>query len=167
MASQPPMLPMGSFFGFPARDGVARATQTIPEQAWRAALDGDGQPRAGAQVAELTAWVPTPTNAPSPGPLHRPALPSAAGYSIEVAGPAAKRWADALAERHGYGDISHTPEVFGLGVPAGPGSHRPVSGLLASVSRYAVTPRPGRGEVESAGDDRDGSSGGCQEDAAD
>ena len=47
--------------GFPARDGVQTAIETIPEQAWRAALDGDGQPRDGAQVAELTAWVPTPT----------------------------------------------------------------------------------------------------------
>jgi Transposase DDE domain group 1 len=47
--------------GFPARDGVQTAIETIPEQVWRAALDGDGQPREGAQVAELTAWVPTPT----------------------------------------------------------------------------------------------------------
>jgi Ferric uptake regulator family len=51
------------------------------------------------------------------------------GYAIEITGPAAKRWADALAERHGYADITHTLEVFGL-----------LSGLLASVSRYALTP---------------------------
>ena len=59
--------------------------------------------------------------------------------AIEITGQAAKRWADALAERHGYAD-SRTPEVFGLGVPTGPGSHHPVSGLLAGVSRYALTP---------------------------
>lgn len=41
--------------GFPARDGVQTAIEAIPEQAWRAALDGDGEPRDGAQVAELTA----------------------------------------------------------------------------------------------------------------
>ena len=47
--------------GFPSREGVQAAIEAIPEQAWRAALDGDGQPRDGAQVAELTAWLPTPT----------------------------------------------------------------------------------------------------------
>jgi hypothetical protein len=36
------------------------------------------------------------------------------GYAIEITGRAAKRWADAVAERHGYADISHTLEVFGL-----------------------------------------------------
>jgi len=51
------------------------------------------------------------------------------GYAIEITGPAAKRWADALAERHGYADISHTLVVFGV-----------LSGLLDSVSRYALTP---------------------------
>ena len=47
--------------GFPGREGVQTAIEAIPEQAWRAALDGDGEPRDGAQVAELTAWMPTPT----------------------------------------------------------------------------------------------------------
>lgn len=47
--------------GFSARDGVATAIGAIPEQAWRAAFDGDGEPREGAQVAELTNWIPTPT----------------------------------------------------------------------------------------------------------
>lgn len=47
--------------GFPGREGVQAAIEAIPEQAWRAALDGDGQPRDGAQVAELTAWMPRPT----------------------------------------------------------------------------------------------------------
>jgi Fur family ferric uptake transcriptional regulator len=51
------------------------------------------------------------------------------GYAIEITGPAAKRWADVLAERHGYADISHTLVVFGV-----------LSGLLDSVSRYALTP---------------------------
>jgi hypothetical protein len=47
--------------GFPARDGVVTAVEAIPEDAWIDALDGDGQPRDGAQVADLTAWIPTPT----------------------------------------------------------------------------------------------------------
>jgi hypothetical protein len=47
--------------GFSAREGVQAAIEAIPEQTWRAAVDGDGEPREGAQVAELTAWMPTPT----------------------------------------------------------------------------------------------------------
>lgn len=62
--------------GFPARDGVQTAIEAIPEQAWRAALDDDGEPRDGAQVAELSAWMPTPTKPTrSParfGPQHWP-----------------------------------------------------------------------------------------------
>ena len=46
--------------GFPAQGPVQAAIQTIPEQAWVAALDSDGTPREGAQVAELTNWMPTP-----------------------------------------------------------------------------------------------------------
>jgi hypothetical protein len=44
--------------GFMASDTVKTAIETIPEQAWRAAVDGDGDARDGAQVAELTAWMP-------------------------------------------------------------------------------------------------------------
>jgi hypothetical protein len=49
--------------GFAAHDTIKSAVEAIPEQAWRAAIDGDGQPRDGAQVAELTAWMPTPFRA--------------------------------------------------------------------------------------------------------
>ena len=56
-----PTLGLEYSIGFPAREGVQAAIEAIPEQAWRAALDGDGEPRDGAQVAELTAWMPTPT----------------------------------------------------------------------------------------------------------
>lgn len=58
--------------GFSAQDTVKAAIEAIPEQAWRAAVDGDGQPREGAQVAELTAWMPTPTRAYRPGPQDWP-----------------------------------------------------------------------------------------------
>jgi hypothetical protein len=60
--------------GFQAQDTVKAAIEAIPEQAWRAALDADGGPCDGAQVAELTAWMPSPTIKTSrPGPQHWPA----------------------------------------------------------------------------------------------
>jgi hypothetical protein len=60
--------------GFQAHATVKAAVEAIPEQAWRDALDGDGHPRDGAQVAELTAWMPAPTVKTSrPGPQHWPA----------------------------------------------------------------------------------------------
>ena len=46
--------------GFPSHGPVQAAIETIPEQAWVPALDSDGVPREGAQVAELTSWMPTP-----------------------------------------------------------------------------------------------------------
>jgi hypothetical protein len=58
--------------GFQAKDTVKAAIETIPEQAWRTAVDGDGEPRDGAQVAELTAWMPPPTRAYRPGPQNWP-----------------------------------------------------------------------------------------------
>jgi hypothetical protein len=59
--------------GFPAHETVRAAVATIPAQAWRAAVDADGHDRDGAQVAELTAWMPTPTRATRPGPQDWPA----------------------------------------------------------------------------------------------
>lgn len=47
--------------GFGVSDPIRAAIATIPVQAWRAALNGDGEARDGAQVAELTAWMPTTT----------------------------------------------------------------------------------------------------------
>jgi Transposase DDE domain group 1 len=44
--------------GVSARQPVQDALAALPRQAWRAALDGDGQRREGAQVAELTQWMP-------------------------------------------------------------------------------------------------------------
>ncbi len=59
--------------GFPALETVKTAVEQIPPQAWRPAVDGDGNPRDGAQVAELTAWMPTPVWAGRPGPRDWPA----------------------------------------------------------------------------------------------
>lgn len=58
--------------GFPALGPVKEAIEAIPAQAWRAALDGDGLPRDGAQVAELTAWMPDRVTATRPGPQDWP-----------------------------------------------------------------------------------------------
>ena len=44
--------------GFAGHETIKTALDRLPAQAWRAALDGDGAPREGAQVAELTAWIP-------------------------------------------------------------------------------------------------------------
>ncbi|MDX6744679.1 transcriptional repressor [Actinocorallia sp. A-T 12471] len=35
------------------------------------------------------------------------------GKTIEVAGPAVEKWADALAAEHGFTDMTHTIEIFG------------------------------------------------------
>jgi hypothetical protein len=62
--------------GFGAHGPVKAAIETIPEHAWVDAIDSDGQPRDGAQVADLTAWMPTPvapTRSPDRfGPQHWP-----------------------------------------------------------------------------------------------
>ncbi|WP_460530493.1 transposase, partial [Flindersiella endophytica] len=58
--------------GFPAHETVKTAIETMPAQAWRAALDSDGEVREGAQVADLTAWMPDPTPATRPGPQDWP-----------------------------------------------------------------------------------------------
>ena len=43
------------FYGMPP---IVEALERVPRQAWRAAVDTDGDPREGAQVAELTRYLP-------------------------------------------------------------------------------------------------------------
>ena len=50
--------------GIGARAPIVDALPGWPRQAWRAAVDLDGEPRDGAQVAELTRWLPTMTGWP-------------------------------------------------------------------------------------------------------
>jgi Fur family ferric uptake transcriptional regulator len=45
---------------------------------------------------------------------HHHLLCRSCGRSVEIAGQAVVQWADAVAKQHGYTDISHTLEVFGL-----------------------------------------------------
>lgn len=35
------------------------------------------------------------------------------GATVEVSGPAVEAWAEAVAQEHGFSDVSHTLEVFG------------------------------------------------------
>jgi Fur family transcriptional regulator, ferric uptake regulator len=35
------------------------------------------------------------------------------GSTVEIEGPAVEHWADRVAQRHGYVEISHTLEIFG------------------------------------------------------
>ncbi len=44
--------------GMNGRQPIIDALTVLPKQAWKKALDADGRPREGAQVAELTRWLP-------------------------------------------------------------------------------------------------------------
>ncbi|CAM5551660.1 Fur family transcriptional regulator [Streptomyces sp. URMC 127] len=35
------------------------------------------------------------------------------GKAVEVEGPAVEKWADSIAEEHGFVDVAHTIEIFG------------------------------------------------------
>jgi len=45
---------------------------------------------------------------------HHHLVCRACGHAIEITGPGVESWADELAKRYGYTDISHTLEAFGL-----------------------------------------------------
>jgi len=36
------------------------------------------------------------------------------GRTVEVEGPAVEKWADAMSAEHGFSDVSHTLELFGV-----------------------------------------------------
>jgi Fur family ferric uptake transcriptional regulator len=36
------------------------------------------------------------------------------GRTVEVEGPTVERWATAVAQQHGYAEVSHTLEIFGV-----------------------------------------------------
>ena len=42
------------------------------------------------------------------------------GRAVEIAGPAVETWAQRVADEHGYTDLSHTVEIFGLCHACGP-----------------------------------------------
>ena len=45
---------------------------------------------------------------------HHHLVCRAGGKTVEVAGPAVERWADKVSAEHGFTDVSHTLEIFGL-----------------------------------------------------
>ena len=45
---------------------------------------------------------------------HHHLVCRACGRTVEIAGPAVETWADAIAHEHGFTQISHTLELFGL-----------------------------------------------------
>ena len=53
--------------GMYGRQPILDALDALPKQSWRRALDADGQPRDGAQVAELTRWMPVTFTGWPPG----------------------------------------------------------------------------------------------------
>jgi Transposase DDE domain group 1 len=97
------------FYGMPP---VVEALSKVPRQAWRAALDGDGLPREGAQVAELTRYLPDTLRGwpagmrviarrerPHPGAQLR--LTDADGWRITCFATNTRRWSIAdLEVRH-------------------------------------------------------------------
>lgn len=48
------------------------------------------------------------------GTHHHHLVCRACGRTVEVEGPAVERWATRVAEEHGFSDVSHTLEIFGL-----------------------------------------------------
>jgi len=45
---------------------------------------------------------------------HHHLVCRACGATVEVEGPAVERWTRAIADEHGYADVSHTLEIFGV-----------------------------------------------------
>lgn len=45
---------------------------------------------------------------------HHHLVCRACGRTVEVEGPAVERWTDTIAREHGFADVSHTLEVFGV-----------------------------------------------------
>jgi Fur family ferric uptake transcriptional regulator len=47
------------------------------------------------------------------GGHHHHLVCRSCGRTVEVSGPAVERWADAMAQEHGFRDVSHDLEIFG------------------------------------------------------
>jgi Fur family ferric uptake transcriptional regulator len=50
----------------------------------------------------------------STGRHHHHLICRNCGRAVEIQGPGEERWADRVAAAHGYVDVSHTLEIFGL-----------------------------------------------------
>ncbi|WP_344629637.1 transcriptional repressor [Streptomyces glaucosporus] len=49
----------------------------------------------------------------SSGDHHHHLVCRHCGRAVEVEGPAVEKWADSIAEEHGFVDVAHTVEIFG------------------------------------------------------
>ncbi|MEU1078092.1 MULTISPECIES: transcriptional repressor [unclassified Streptomyces] len=49
----------------------------------------------------------------SSGDHHHHLVCRMCGKAVEVEGPAVEKWADAIAEQHGFVNVAHTVEIFG------------------------------------------------------
>jgi Fur family ferric uptake transcriptional regulator len=49
-----------------------------------------------------------------PGTHHHHLVCRSCGATVEVEGPAVERWTRVMADEHGYADVSHTLEIFGV-----------------------------------------------------
>lgn len=47
------------------------------------------------------------------GTHHHHLVCRSCGRTVEVEGPGVERWADRVADEHGYDEVSHTLEIFG------------------------------------------------------
>jgi Fur family ferric uptake transcriptional regulator len=54
---------------------------------------------------------------------HHHLVCRACGRTVEVEGPAVESWADRVAAKHGYVDVSHTLEIFGTCPDCAPATH--------------------------------------------
>ncbi|GAA2528536.1 transcriptional repressor [Pilimelia columellifera] len=45
---------------------------------------------------------------------HHHLVCRACGRTVEVAGPAVEKWSEKVAAEHGFSDVSHTLEIFGV-----------------------------------------------------
>jgi Fur family transcriptional regulator, ferric uptake regulator len=64
------------------------------------------------------------------------------GTAVEIAGPAVETWAQRVAAEHGYTDLSHTVEIFGLCRDCGAASQEDEAGRLGRT-RAAQSPGSG------------------------
>jgi Fur family transcriptional regulator, ferric uptake regulator len=113
------------------RTAVAQALATA--DGFRSAQDLHAQLRAGGDEVGLTTVYRTLTQLSDTGQVdvlrtddgeqvfracasahhHHHLVCRSCGASVEVAGPAVERWAAAVADEHGFTDVTHTVEVFG------------------------------------------------------
>ena len=61
------------------------------------------------------------------------------GRTVEVEGPAVERWTRAIADEHGFADVSHALEIFGT-CPTAPDASDARQGVLGQ--RRVGRPRP-------------------------